>query len=207
MRNYIISIAILAACGFSLAPSYGHYKPTSGYSYGSSPHYQRYQQAPRYGSRKAYRSARYGSRKTSRSNYKRVVDESSRYKTGRTFVFSPRSLTWKAYDNGRLVRSGRASGGKGYCPDVRRRCRTPVGHFRVNAKRGAGCKSSKYPLPNGGAKMPYCMFFYRGYAIHGSNNVPNHNASHGCIRVHPPAAKWLNHNFLRMGTRVIVKPY
>jgi len=201
MKNYLMTITIFVAFGFCLSPSYAHYKVYSGYGYGHSPHYKKYQHVPRYGSHKRYRRG-----------YKRVkairsIDESTPYKTGRSFVFSPRSLTWKAYENGRLVKSGRASGGKGYCPDVRRRCRTPVGHFRVNAKRGAGCKSSKYPLPRGGAKMPYCMFFYRGYAIHGSNNVPNHNASHGCIRVHPPAAKWLNHNFLRMGTRVIVKPY
>lgn len=123
------------------------------------------------------------------------------------FEFSPRHLRWKAYRNGRLVRSGRASGGKGYCPDVRRRCRTPIGNFRVYRKQGPGCHSSKYPLPRGGAPMPYCMHFYRGYAIHGSNNVPNYNASHGCIRVPPSDARWLNRNFMRIGTRVIVKSY
>ncbi len=41
-------------------------------------------------------------------------------------------------------------------------------------------------------------------AIHGSNNLPNHNASHGCIRVDPAAARWLYHNFMQVGTRVIV---
>lgn len=125
-----------------------------------------------------------------------------------TFVFDPRRLAWGAYNAaGELIRHGRASGGKGYCADVRRSCRTPRGHFRVHAKRGANCRSSKYPLGRGGAPMPHCMFFHRGYAIHGSPNVPDYNASHGCIRVRPPAAKWLHQNFIRHGTRVIVRPY
>lgn len=128
---------------------------------------------------------------------------------GTAFVFSPRAKKWYAYKNGRLINSGRASGGKHYCPDVGRSCRTPVGHFRVYSKGSASCVSSKYPLnrrkPR--AKMPYCMFFRGGYGIHGSYNVPNYNASHGCIRVRPAAARWLHRSFIRHGTRVIVRSY
>ena len=128
--------------------------------------------------------------------------------SGTTFIFNPRSLMWGAYRDGKLIKKGKASGGKGYCKDVRRRCRTPVGsNFRVYSKGSPYCKSSKYPLGKGGAPMPYCMFFYKGYAIHGSPNVPNYNASHGCIRVLPKDAKWLHRNFIRHGTRVIVKPF
>lgn len=124
------------------------------------------------------------------------------------FVFSPRKLRWYAYDSkGRLIRSGRASGGRGYCPDIKRSCRTPVGHFRIVRKGGPGCKSGKYPLPRGGAPMPYCSFFSKYYAIHGSYHVPRYNASHGCIRVHPSAARWLSRNFLNHGRKVIVLPY
>lgn len=126
----------------------------------------------------------------------------------RTFVFSPKKLMWAAYSSdGKLIKTGRASGGKGYCSDVRRSCRTPRGTFRVYSKGSPSCRSSKYPLGRGGAPMPYCMFFHRGYAIHGSPNVPNYNASHGCIRVRPAAAKWLSNNFMRHGTKVIVTPY
>lgn len=126
----------------------------------------------------------------------------------KTFVFDPRRLKWGAYNaNGQLIRSGRASGGKGYCSDVKRRCRTPIGHFRVYSKGPSHCRSSKYPLGRGGAPMPHCMFFHRGYAIHGSPNVPGYNASHGCIRVLPSAARWLHQNFISHGTRVIVRPY
>ncbi|MFA6302322.1 MAG: L,D-transpeptidase [Legionella sp.] len=125
-----------------------------------------------------------------------------------TFVFNPKSLSWKAInDNGQVVRTGRASGGRHYCPDIHRGCKTPTGEFRVVSKGGAGCASSRFPVGRGGAPMPWCMFFSRYYAIHGSYEVPNYNASHGCIRVPPSDANWLSHNFVRIGTKVIVKPY
>lgn len=126
----------------------------------------------------------------------------------RVFVFNPNILTWAVYnENGNLVRTGHGVGGKGYCPDSHRRCKTPSGVFHVLGKAGPGFKSSKYPLPGGGAPMPYAMFFSRYYAIHGSNDVPNYNASHGCIRVYTSDARWLNQNFLQYGSTVIVHPY
>jgi lipoprotein-anchoring transpeptidase ErfK/SrfK len=126
----------------------------------------------------------------------------------RVFIFDPKTHRWAAYDEqGRLVKSGRASGGRNYCPDIKRGCRTPVGRFAVYHKGSAGCKSSKYPVPRGGAPMPYCMFFRGGYAIHGSSDVPDRNASHGCIRVEPHMAKWLSNEFIRNGVIVIVQSY
>jgi len=125
-----------------------------------------------------------------------------------TFVFNPSQLNWGAYDaQGNLLNYGKASGGKGFCPDIGRGCKTPVGHFSVTRKGTASCKSSKYPLGRGGAPMGYCMFFRGGYAIHASNDVPNYNASHGCIRVQPPAAKWLSKQFMNIGTKVVVRGY
>ena len=125
-----------------------------------------------------------------------------------TFVFSPRSLSWKAInDRGQVVRSGRGSGGRGYCPDIHRGCRTPTGTFNVISKGGPGCKSSRFPVGKGGAPMPYCMFFSRYYAVHGSYEVPNYNASHGCIRIDPSEARWLSNNFMHIGTRVVVQSY
>jgi peptidoglycan hydrolase-like protein with peptidoglycan-binding domain len=35
------------------------------------------------------------------------------------------------------------------------------------------------------------QYFYRGWAIHGSNSVPAYPASHGCVRVTRADAKWL----------------
>ena len=130
--------------------------------------------------------------------------------TGRkVFVFDPKATAWAAYDaKGNRVKTGSASGGKAFCEDVGRPCRTVTGRFKVYSKKGAECKSSKYPLEtNGGAKMPYCMHFHGGYSIHGAYEVPNYNASHGCIRVLPSAAKWLNENFVDVGTTVVVKSY
>ena len=114
--------------------------------------------------------------------------------------------TWAAYDTqGELVKSGKVSGGKGYCPDINKKCRTATGTFKVYEKRGASCKSKIFPVGKGGAPMPYCMFFHGGFAMHGSNAVPNYNASHGCVRMTPADAKWLNQNFVTVGsTRVNV---
>ena len=61
----------------------------------------------------------------------------------RVLVFRPHAYKYYLYENGRLVRSGVANGGKTYCPDVGRSCRTPAGVYRVYREGGAGCKSSK----------------------------------------------------------------
>ena len=125
------------------------------------------------------------------------------------FVFNPRNRSWAAYnEEGYLLSSGVGSGGGIFCEDVGRPCRTPEGKFKVTRKGDMMCKSSIYPKPYGGSKMPMCVFFHKGYAIHGSDFVPEHfNGSHGCIRVHTVAAVWLNQHFLDKGTSVWVLPY
>ena len=126
----------------------------------------------------------------------------------RSLVISPHDHRWYAYDDGRLVKSGVASAGANYCPDIGRSCRTPRGTYSVQSKGGSGCKSTRYPVGRGGAPMPYCMFFSKNYAVHGSYDVPkNRNASHGCVRVYPSDARWLNQDFLRIGDRVTVTSY
>ena len=125
------------------------------------------------------------------------------------FIFDPKAFVWAAYDaTGQRVMTGSASGGKDMCEDVGKPCRTVTGTFRVYNKRGMGCKSGEYPVETeGGAKMPYCMYFFQGFTIHAAYDVPNHNASHGCVRVLPSAAKWLNEQFITIGTRVTVLSY
>lgn len=126
----------------------------------------------------------------------------------RIFIFSPRLLRWAAYDaQGYQVASGKANGGADFCEELGRPCHTPSGSFRIHAKKGADCISNTFPLPNGGALMPYCMFFQGGFAIHGSPFISNDNTSHGCIRVYTDAAQWLHRYFLQTGTKVIVLPY
>lgn len=110
------------------------------------------------------------------------------------------NLTWTAFDaNGEIIRSGRVSGGKDYCPDIRRNCETVTGTFTIYRMGGEDCKSTIFPVGRGGAPMPYCMFFHGGYAIHGSNSVPDYNASHGCVRMVPEDARWLNEEFVHEG--------
>ena len=126
----------------------------------------------------------------------------------RAFIFSPRLQRWVAYDeNGFKVAGGAANGGADFCEEINEPCRTPVGQFRINRKKGPKCASSQFPVGEGGSPMPYCMFFKRGNAIHGSPTLSDQNTSHGCIRVLTPAAEWLSKNFLNIGTRVIVLPY
>ncbi|MFT3741481.1 MAG: L,D-transpeptidase [Gammaproteobacteria bacterium] len=125
-----------------------------------------------------------------------------------TIIVDPKQLAWGAYDSdGQLVKWGPAAAGKSYCPDEGRACRSPTGTFTVLNKQGSECISSKFPVPKGGAPMPYCMYFHGGYALHGSE-LPGTNASHGCIRMFNEDAEWLNHEFVKVGsTQVIVEPY
>ena len=129
----------------------------------------------------------------------------------KVFIFDPNYDAWAVYDqNGNRVNVGKASGGRQFCPDEGNKpCQTIVGTFKIIQKKGADCKSHIFPIAtHGGAPMPYCMRFDDGgFFIHGSNELPDYNASHGCIRVNPTAAKWLNQNFLDVGSTVIVLPY
>src|SRR5262245_27408226 len=78
----------------------------------------------------------------------------------RIVVVDPRGHAWGAYDaTGRLIRSGLASAGSDWCEDLGRPCHTRTGTHRVRSLGGAGCKSPTFPIPRGGAPMPYCMYF------------------------------------------------
>jgi hypothetical protein len=133
-------------------------------------------------------------------------------------IVDPSIHQWGAYDSdGTLMRSGLATAGSDYCRDLHRRCHTRSGSFRIYSLGSSGCRSKKFPLPRGGAPMPYCMYFNGGQALHGSygNEVVYGNISHGCVRLHVADAYWLRFNFVEgpnaengyRGTRVIVKPY
>ena len=125
----------------------------------------------------------------------------------KTVVINPNVHAWGAYQNGELIKAGLATAGNNWCPDIGRPCRTSAGSFRVNSLGSPNCKSSKYPIPRGGAPMPYCMFFNKNQAMHGSAHVVEGNVSHGCVRLHVSDAEWLRYNFVNVGTKVVVKPY
>lgn len=127
-----------------------------------------------------------------------------------------KKLAWAAYNaQGELVWWGPASGGSGVCSKGQGDCLTPVGSFRIIRKNDENCVSTVFPIrPNGesgGAIMPYCMHFWRGIALHGSEEVPGYQASHGCVRLFIQDAQWLNEEFVdlpgaggKIGTRVII---
>lgn len=131
-------------------------------------------------------------------------------------IVDPEIHMWAAYnEDGKLLRSGLATAGKDYCPDIGRRCRTQIGTFRIYSLGEASCRSRKFPVGRGGAPMPYCMFFNGGQALHGSYQVVPANVSHGCVRLRIKDAKWLRYNFAEeptaqneaLGTIVIIKSY
>lgn len=66
--------------------------------------------------------------------------------------------------------------------------RTPTGSFRPTRMHRTYF-SKKYH----GSPMPFSIFFYGGYAIHGTNSISSlgRPASHGCIRLHPSNASAL----------------
>jgi hypothetical protein len=100
-----------------------------------------------------------------------------------------------AYENGKLLFHGWVSTGKpGH--------RTPTGHFRV-LEKALRHVSSRYPEPNGGARMDYMLRLTNyGVAMH-LGYVPNYPASHGCIRMENGFAQRM-YSWADVGTPVIV---
>src|SRR3990167_4316784 len=119
-----------------------------------------------------------------------------------------------AYEaDGQLIRWGPVTGGKDWCSDIDRSCRTKAGVFRIYSLGSSNCVSSKFPIPDGGAPMPYCMFFNGGQALHGSpGGVIRGNESHGCVRLFVDDAEWLRYDFVDpprgfnqyRGTKIVV---
>lgn len=124
-------------------------------------------------------------------------------------------LAWAAYDaDGNLARWGPVSTGTGRCSYLKDGCDTPTGKFRVTRMQGNDCISSAYPKrlwgPDGGAPMPYCMHFYKGYALHGADELPGRPSTHGCVDLFQEDAKWLHDYFVeapkagRKGTLILI---
>jgi lipoprotein-anchoring transpeptidase ErfK/SrfK len=103
-------------------------------------------------------------------------------------------------ENGQVIRTMSVSSGNGksYRTQTGRRARglTPVGTFRVQ-RRIRGVRVSYLGV------LHNPLYFYGGYAIHGSSSVPGYPASHGCIRVSQANARWL-FDRAPVGTPVIV---
>ena len=124
-------------------------------------------------------------------------------------------LAWAAYDaDGKLIKWGPISSGRDKCSDSNNSCRTLTGIFYFFSKENEKCRSGVFPIGKGGAKMPYCMYFHKGFALHGSDDIPGYRASHGCVRMFTRDALWLNHEFVEVlndktnfsGTKIVVRP-
>ena len=65
---------------------------------------------------------------------------------------------------------------------------TPEGKYKPTLM-----KKMHYSRKYDNSPMPYSIFFYGGYAIHGTSHVNDlgHVASHGCVRLSPQNARWL----------------
>ncbi|WP_292895290.1 L,D-transpeptidase [Nitratireductor sp.] len=81
---------------------------------------------------------------------------------------------------------------------------TPRGQWRPTRMHKMW-HSRKYDM----SPMPYSIFYYGGYAIHGTNAVSKlgRPASHGCVRLHTANAKRLYSLVRKVGprnTRIVV---
>jgi len=78
---------------------------------------------------------------------------------------------------------------------------TVVGRYTIQSKYPAVHMSGPgYSLPN----VPWTMFFYKGYAIHGAywHNKFGQPMSHGCVNLSVADAEWV-YNFASIGTLVV----
>ncbi|HVF20078.1 MAG TPA: L,D-transpeptidase family protein [Mycobacteriales bacterium] len=101
-------------------------------------------------------------------------------------------------ENGRIERVMPVSSGNGkrYLQKNGRQATalTPTGYYKIE-RRIEGVREADL----GTLYDP--QYFYRGWAIHGSNSVPSYPASHGCVRVTRSDAKWLLEK-INVGTSV-----
>ncbi len=101
-----------------------------------------------------------------------------------------------AYEGNKAVFSSLVSTGVAAHPTV-------VGTFNIYVKYQAQAMTdnSTYYLPN----VPYVMYFYSAYAIHGTywHNNFGHPMSHGCVNLPTPAAQFM-YQWASVGTPVTI---
>ena len=106
--------------------------------------------------------------------------------------------TLTAYEGDTAVFSTLVSTGKAWTPTV-------VGTFPIyvkytSARMTGGYGADYYDLPN----VPYVMYFYQGYGLHGTYWHSNFGTpmSHGCVNLSTPDAQWL-FSWASVGTNVV----
>ena len=98
-----------------------------------------------------------------------------------------------AYEGSTVVYTSLVSTGISIHPTV-------VGTYNIYVKYNSQLMTGPgYYLPN----VPYVMYFYEAYAIHGTywHNNFGHPMSHGCVNLPTPAAQWM-YSWASIGTPV-----
>jgi len=104
--------------------------------------------------------------------------------------------TMTVYEDGRAIREVLVSTGLPDTPTV-------LGEYSIYQKLEAQTMSGpNYYLPG----VPYVMYFYKGYGLHGTYWHDNfgHPMSHGCVNLPTPEAAWL-YTWAEIGTPVMVQ--
>jgi len=116
--------------------------------------------------------------------------------TGKQVVVDLSDQMTYAYENGQLLRSTPVSTGTYDFPTV-------MGDYRVYVKYTSQTMSGPgYYLPG----VPYVMYFYQGYSLHGTYWHSNFGVpmSHGCVNMPTPEAEWF-FSWAEVGTPVHVQ--
>ncbi len=116
--------------------------------------------------------------------------------SGKLILVVLRQQRLYAYQNGRLLKSFAVSTGLPRTPTVQ-------GQFKIYVKyRSQTMSGPGYYLPN----VPYVMYFYRDYGLHGTYWHSNFGRpmSRGCVNLYTPDAQWL-YNWAEVGTPVHVR--
>ncbi|NWF69738.1 MAG: L,D-transpeptidase family protein [Chloroflexi bacterium] len=115
--------------------------------------------------------------------------------SGRSLLVDISDQRIYAYENGALVRSHLVSTGLPQTPTV-------LGDYNIYVKFVADdMQGDDYFLP----QVPYVMYFYQGYGIHGTywHNSFGRPMSHGCVNLPVDEAEWF-FNFASVGMLVRV---
>ncbi len=115
---------------------------------------------------------------------------------GRRFLIDLSEQMLYAYEGDTLVRSTLVSTGLPQTPTV-------VGTFYIYLRyQSQRMRGPGYDLPN----VPYVMYFYQGYGLHGTywHNNFGSPMSHGCVNMPTVEAEWA-YNWASIGTPVTVQ--
>ncbi|MDQ3707616.1 MAG: LysM peptidoglycan-binding domain-containing protein [Chloroflexota bacterium] len=111
---------------------------------------------------------------------------------------STQALT--AYEGNTPVYSTKISSGRSRYPTVEGTFRVYAKYAQTRMRGGEG--ADRYDIPD----VPYTMYFYSDYALHGAywHNNFGTPQSHGCVNLSPQDAKWL-YDWAPIGTMVVTR--